>query len=182
MYSVLSLLRSGFFPAVTLLAASSVQALEYPIGEPQEVNGLEIAAVYLQPVVMEPAMGLPAQQADVHLEADIQALEDNPNGLVVGGWVPYLNIEFELQKEGDDTPIKGEFHPMVASDGPHYGSNVKLKGPGKYHLTYLIKPPTTHGMSFMRHIDRETGVAEWFAPFKVEYDFVYAGIGKKGGY
>ncbi|OZG75373.1 hypothetical protein BTA51_03055 [Hahella sp. CCB-MM4] len=182
MHSAFSLFRYGVIPAIALVTAGSVQALEYPIGEPQEVSGLEIAAVYLQPVVMEPAMGLPAKEADIHLEADIQALEDNPNGLVVGSWVPYLGIEFELTKQGDDTPIKGEFHPMVASDGPHYGSNIKLNGPGKYHLTFLITPPTTHGMSFMRHIDRETGVAEWFAPFKVEYDFVYAGIGKKGGY
>ncbi|WP_020410147.1 iron transporter [Hahella ganghwensis] len=169
-------------PAALLMLSPSVSALEYPIGEPQEAHGLEIAAVYLQPVVMEPAMGLLAKDADIHLEADIQALEDNPNGLVIGSWVPYLEIEFELRKQGEDKAISGEFHPMVASDGPHYGANVKLNGPGKYHLTYTIKPPVTHGMSFMRHIDRETGVMEWFAPFKVEYDFVYAGIGKKGGY
>ncbi|MCP5163161.1 MAG: iron transporter [Hahellaceae bacterium] len=173
----------------TLLCATSLMsfvgtatALEYPIGEPQLRHGMEIAAVYLQPVVMEPVMGLSHQQADVHIEADIKALEDNPNGLVAGGWVPYLEIEFALNKQGSDTTISGSFHPMVASDGPHYGANVKLLGPGKYHLRYTIKPPVTHGMPFMRHIDRETGVAEWFKPFDVEYDFVYAGVGKKGGY
>ena len=30
-------------------------ALEYPIGTPQHLHGMEIAAVYLQPVEMEPA-------------------------------------------------------------------------------------------------------------------------------
>ncbi|MOA48757.1 34 kDa membrane antigen precursor [compost metagenome] len=70
---------------------------------------------------------------------------------------------------------------MVASDGPHYGDNVKLLGPGKYHLTYTILPPSGHDM-FGRHVDKETGVAPWFETCKVEYDFTYAGIGKKGGY
>lgn len=180
--ALMPLVRRTLSAAILLTTATTALALEYPIGEPQTRNGLEIAAVYLQPVVMEPVMGLSHQQADVHLEADIKALEDNPNGLVAGGWVPYLDIEFKLSKQGDATPISGEFHPMVASDGPHYGANVKLLGPGKYHLTYTIKPPVTHGMPFMRHIDKETGVAEWFAPFTVEYDFVYAGVGKKGGY
>ena len=31
-----------------------VLALEYPIGAPQNVAGMEVAAVYLQPVEMEP--------------------------------------------------------------------------------------------------------------------------------
>ncbi|MDY6841938.1 MAG: iron transporter [Pseudomonadota bacterium] len=30
--------------------------------------------------------------------------------------------------------------------------------------------------------DRGTGVAEWYKPFSLEYDFVFAGTGKKGGY
>ena len=33
-----------------------------------------------------------------------------------------------------------------------------------------------------RHVDEETGVGQWYAPFTVEYEFVYAGVGKKGGY
>ena len=43
---------------------------------------------------------------------------------------------------------------MVTDDGPHYG----------------------------RHIDRLTGVAPWFKPVTAEYDFTFAGIGKKDGY
>jgi len=169
--------------ALTLLSASTAAlALEYPIGEPQQQAGLEIAAVYLQPVVMAPDMGLPAEQADVHLEADIMALEENANGFVAGGWVPFLEVEYTLTKKGETTPIQGNFMPMVASDGPHYGANVKLNGPGQYHLSFHVKAPTLAGSALPRHIDRETGVAEWFAPFTVEYDFVYAGVGKKGGY
>lgn len=41
--------------ALALALASSVAfAGEHPIGEPVEINGMEIAAVYLQPVDMEP--------------------------------------------------------------------------------------------------------------------------------
>lgn len=165
--------------ALTLVAIGA-QAGEYQAGEPKTLNGLEIAAVYLQPIVMEPAgMMNPAAETDVHLEADIHALADNPNGLPEGAWVPYLTISYELQKAGSDEVIRGDFMPMVASDGPHYGENVKMQGPGEYELSLTIAPP---GDAFGRHVDDETGVAPWFAPFTVDYAFVYAGTGKTGSY
>ena len=71
--------------------------------------------------------------------------------------------------------------PMVASDGPHYGDNVKLMGPGKYKLQVTVAPPGAQG-HFGRHVDKETGVAPWFKPFNATYEFTYAGTGKKGGY
>jgi len=72
---------------------------------------------------------------------------------------------------------------MVASDGPHYGDNVKLFGPGKYRLTLTIIPPSKNQHAhFGRHIDKETGVAPWFDTFTLQYDFVFVGIGKKGAY
>ncbi|MCY1372371.1 Fe2+ transport protein [compost metagenome] len=70
---------------------------------------------------------------------------------------------------------------MVANDGPHYGDNVKLLGPGKYQLTFTVLPPGGHG-SLGRHTDKETGVAPWFERCELHYEFIYAGIGKKGGY
>ena len=88
-------------------------------------------------------------------------------------------MRYTLQKQGSDKPAQGELMPMVANDGPHYGDNVKLQGPGKYRLTLSIAAPSQH---FGRHVDKETGVAPWFKPFEVQYDFVYAGTGKKGGY
>lgn len=157
--------------------ATQALALEYPIGEPKLEHGMEIAAVYLQPVTMKPAGELPADQADIHLEADIHALEDNPNGFAPGAWVPYLDVDYELTKKGSDSVIDGSFMAMMANDGTHYGANVKLDGPGEYHLTYTIQAP-----QLQRHIDKETGVAEWYDTFEVDYDFVYAGTGKKGGY
>ena len=72
---------------------------------------------------------------------------------------------------------------MVASDGPHYGDNVKLRAPAStssaFRSSRRVAPAHAH---FGRHTDKETGVGAWFKPFAVEYEFTYAGIGKKGGY
>ena len=175
--------------AVIALAAASFSAaaLEYPIGAPQNVAGMEVAAVYLQAVEMEPEGHMrKASESDIHLEADIHALSSNPNGFAEGMWIPHLLVKYELTKAGSSDVIKGDMMPMVASDGPHYGDNVKLKGPGKYKLKFLIYPPgakeNTQGNHFGRHTDRATGVRPWFKPFEAEWEFTYAGIGKKGGY
>jgi uncharacterized protein involved in high-affinity Fe2+ transport len=171
------------FSLALLLVAACAQAKEYPIGEPQQCGGLEVGAVYLQPIEMDPpGMMRPAADSDVHLEADISALKNNPNGFPEGSFVPYLHVAFVLRKEGSEQALKGDFHAMVANDGPHYGDNLKLFGPGKYHLTYSILPPTGGHAMFGRHIDKETGVAPWFERCELSYEFTYAGIGKKGGY
>ncbi|MBS1180139.1 MAG: rane protein [Proteobacteria bacterium] len=174
---------NGMILASAFGFATSAYALEYPIGEPQFGGGMEVAAVYLQPIEMEPAgMMLAAEKADVHIEADIHATKDNVNGFANGDWMPYLDISFELTKDGKSV-AKGPLMGMVASDGPHYGDNVKLDGPGIYKLTFHIAPPAGTGhMPFGRHVDKETGVAPWFAPFDTNYEFTYAGTGKKGGY
>jgi uncharacterized protein involved in high-affinity Fe2+ transport len=162
----------------------SAVAAEYPIGQPQEREGLEVAAVYLQPVEMEPAgIMRSARESDIHLEADIHATADNKNGLPEGAWAPYLNIQYVLKKVGSGAFKSGTLMPMVANDGPHYGDNLKLEGPGKYTLTFTVGSPETSEMNhFGHHVDKETGVAPWFKTFDVQYDFVYAGTGKKGGY
>jgi uncharacterized protein involved in high-affinity Fe2+ transport len=176
---------------VTLVCAAGLtfmgcaaDAKEYPIGTPQEKNGLEIGAVYLQPIEMDPpGVMRPAAESDVHLESDIKAAKDNKDGFAQGDWIPYLAVNYELTKLDDNQTQKGEFMPMVANDGPHYGDNVKMMGPGKYKLILTIAPPDENPHAhFGRHIDKETGVAPWFKTFAVEYEFTYAGIGKKGAY
>ena len=157
-------------------------AAEYPAGDPVMINGMEVAAVYLQPIEMEPAgMMKAAAESDVHLESDIHAAKDNTNGFAEGDWIPDLAITYTLEKADGSYKSSGDFMPMVASDGPHYGDNVKLGGEGQYKLTFHISPPgtTTH---FGRHVDKETGVAPWFKPFDASYEFIYAGTGKKGSY
>ncbi|MFZ2319073.1 MAG: iron transporter, partial [Pseudomonas sp.] len=110
--------------------------------------------------------------------------ENNAHGFQEGSFVPYLNISYRLQKTGSEQVLEGDFHAMVANDGPHYGDNLKLMGPGKYQLTYFVSAPgqQAHGEHFGRHTDKETGVAPWFERCELNYSFTFAGIGKKGGY
>lgn len=181
------MIRFGLAGAVGLAVAVlvlPVAAKEYPIGQPQLKAGLEIAAVYLQPIEMDPPglMRL-AKESDIHLEADVKAAKDNPNGFSEGDFIPYLEVGYELTKLDDGTAIKGVLMPMVANDGPHYGDNVRLMGPGRYKLTLRISPPAASGSArFGRHVDKETGVAAWFEPFAADFDFTFAGTGKKGAY
>jgi uncharacterized protein involved in high-affinity Fe2+ transport len=181
-------LLSALAVAAGLSALSApALAVEYPLGPPENRYGMEIGAVYLQAVRMEPdGMMTQPEQSDIHIEADIHALQGNPNGYPEGFWIPYLLVTYELVKEDTGEVIKGEMMPMVASDGPHYGDNVKMKGAGKYKATYTIYPPNAPenhaGKHYGRHTDRATGVRPWFQPFKLTWDFVYAGVGKKGGY
>lgn len=161
----------------------SATAAEYPIGEPQIVSGMEIAAVYLQPIEMEPeGMMAPAAETDIHLEADIHATSDNANGFAEGDWLPNLSIDFRLTKVDDGKHVSGVLMPMVASDGPHYGDNVKLMGPGRYRLQFVVNTGSESQGHFGRHVDKETGVAPWPQPVTATYEFVFAGTGKKGGY
>ena len=167
--------------------ALSANALEYPIGTPQNLAGMEVAAVYLQPIDMEPEGHMrKASETDILLEADNHALANNTNGFPDNFWMPHLLVKYELTKQGSGEVIKGDMMPMVASDGPHYGDNVKLKGPGKYKVKFIIYPPNARenaaGNMFGRHTDRATGVRPWFKTVEVEWEFTYAGIGKKGGY
>ncbi len=164
-----------------LAAPGESRAGEQPAGVPVERDGMQVMAVYLQPVEMEPAM--PDQdpaKSDIHLEADIHALAKNANRFPEDSWIPDLTVTYKLSKKDSAWTAGGELHPMVASDGPHYGANVKLDGPGAYQLIFEIAPPSAHG--FMRHIDKETGVAPWWKSFQYKGEFKFVGTGKKGGY
>jgi len=167
--------------AVIVTAVSMVSAAppfrEYPIGDSIEKNELEISAVWLPPVNMDSDSGLDDLKKkrgglDIHLEADIHAVEGNRNGFGAGEWVPYLKINYTLTREDGHT-ISGEFVPMVAKDGPHYGAQVFVFF-GKYKLTYSISPPSA--MRFGRHTDLITGVAKWWKPFDVSWDFEFKGV------
>lgn len=157
------------------IAAPAAFAGEQPAGETIEMNGMEIAAVYLQPINMEPrGMGLPASKSEVHLEADIHAIAGNKNGFGAGEWIPYLTVRYKLTNTDTGKTQEGTFMPMVASDGPHYGANINMLGVGNYKLTFQIDPPSKGGM--YRHTDKDTGVSRWFKPFDANYSFKYLGL------
>ncbi|MGC5777724.1 iron transporter [Methylobacterium sp. NFXW15] len=182
----LARLRLPLAASSLLIAVATASAKEVPIGPHLTKNGLEVAAVYLQPIEMDPPdMMRAAAQSDIHLETDIRAAKDNRNGFAEGDFVPALDVRFKLVKLDGDKPtdqkVEGMLMPMVANDGPHYGDNVKLFGPGRYRLTVSVAPPGKNS-HFGRHVDKETGIGPWFDAFEMTQDFTFAGTGKKGSY
>ena len=129
---------------------------EYPIFEDQALDFINLSAVYFQSVPMTDSeqQNYAAEDFDIHLEADISAL-DNKLGYGVGDWVPYLTVDYVIVDSASQAEVtKGTFMPMAASDGPHYGNNIKLD-PGTYDITFTIHSPGENG--YLIHSDAETG-------------------------
>jgi uncharacterized protein involved in high-affinity Fe2+ transport len=169
--------QAGTRPESTVAPGEEAGFIEYPLGDDFVLGPLNVAGVYFQPVDMLPAAaGLPASQADMHLEADISAAE-NDLGYGVGDFVPYLTVLYEIIKSTGEK-AEGTFMPMNASDGPHYGANIKLPGSGgagSYTVRFLIQNPEAQG--YVLHVDPETGVLGrfWGAPLVAEGKVDYAG-------
>ena len=138
----------------------------------QEVGPLTVNAVYFQPIDMEPSgMGLKAADASFHLEADIHANEKGTElGYGKGDFVPDLTVNYEIiNNANNETVGSGTFKQMNASDGPHYGANLKLDEAGSYKLVLKIESPEKKG--WMLHVDPETGVKGrfWTEPLEVTF-------------
>lgn len=129
---------------------------EYPIFEDEEVGFMNVSAVFFQAVPMTAGATIKEQKAedyDIHLEADISALE-NTLGYELGSWVPYLTVDYKVTA-GDEVKAEGTFMEMAASDGPHYGANIKLPDAGTYELTITIHSPADN--DYLIHSDALTG-------------------------
>ncbi|HYH22202.1 MAG TPA: iron transporter [Azospirillum sp.] len=185
-------------PLAALLAGASAPALAAgrDIGA-AEREGMAIVARYIQAVEVESGEEpgqKPAQPAgghgghaghggpaDAHLEALITATRDNAYGFFPGAFVPYLQVEYIVRKQGSAWVGDGVLKPMIASDGPHYAANLLLDGPGKYTVELIVAPPSPK--VFPRHLDKETGAKPWWTPVTLEWGFTFVGsTGKKGGY
>jgi uncharacterized protein involved in high-affinity Fe2+ transport len=145
---------------------------EYPLGDDKVLGPLNVAGVYFQPVDMEPAgNSLPAAQSDAHLEADISAAEGNELGYGAGDFVPNLTGTYEIEDSTGKLVQEGAFMPMSASDGPHYGANVKIGPAGTYTIRFIIENPEAQG--YLLHTDEETGVEGtfWTQPLVAEWEF-----------
>ncbi len=166
--------------AVMLLSVGAVACAEdagfeeFPIGDEQDVGPdgiIHIAAVYFQPVVMEPAAeaGLTVEESNIHIEADISAKENNL-AYGAGDWIPYLTIDYKVVDAEGNVFSEGTFMPMAASDGPHYGANIKLDVDGVYSLVLSIHSPAENG--YLLHVDAETGVEGrfWTDPIEVTFE------------
>ena len=148
---------------------------ETPIGDEVIKNHIEIAAVWLPSVGMA---GMPDPSGDViHVEADVRATANNPNGFAKDEFVPYLKIKYEVVDPKSGKSLQsGDLMPMVANDGLHYGANIARPAPGTYRLVYKIAPPSAGGLG--RHSDKATGVASWWEPFEVSIELVMDRAGK----
>lgn len=126
---------------------------------------LNLNAVYFQPVDM--TGGYKAEDYDCHLELDVSALQ-NGLGYGTGDWVPYLTVEYEVTKNEGDYKVNGTFMPMAASDGPHYGANIKMDGDGLYTVTFTVKFPDSS--TYLIHTDN-TGPEVHEFPDAIEYTY-----------
>lgn len=165
---------------ITVLFSGQTMAMDVVFGPDVGVHGMKIGASYIQGVMMSPQKkGMP-KDADIHLETDVHALPGNPQGFPATAWIPGLKIHFVLTKDGSNWRDEGDYLPMVAQGGPHYGMNIKLDGPGHYQVTNYYQPPSAQGMFLIR--EAQKGVYPWWHPFTRHYQFDYLGTGKHGGY
>ena len=131
-----------------------------------EKEFLNLNAVYFQPVDM--TGGYKAEDYDCHLELDVSALQ-NGLGYGTGDWVPYLTVNYEVTKNDDGSKVSdGTFMPMAASDGPHYGANIKMAGDGLYTVKFTVKFPDSS--TYLIHTD-ETGPETHEFPDAIEYTY-----------
>lgn len=130
-----------------------------------EKEFLNLNAVYFQAVDM--TGGYKAEDYDTHLELDVSALE-NGFGYGTGDWVPYLTVNYEVSKNDGDFKTNGTFMPMAASDGPHYGANIKMDGDGVYTVKFTVKFPDSS--TYLIHTDN-TGPTEHKFPDAIEYTY-----------
>lgn len=159
-------MRFGLVFAAVMTAILPANAVT--IGEPLAQAGLVIAPGYETGVQLD-RMVAPA--SSIHLEADVRAKGDT-HGFADHDFIPYLTVNYALTR--DDNPTfkrSGLLYPMVGKAGPHYGAFAELPGPGTYHLTFIISPPSSHGM--LRHVDKTGGVPEWFKPITGSWTFSY---------
>lgn len=134
---------------------------------------IEVAAVYFQAVDMEHGtMAMPpASESDMHFEIDIKTTEKAKEiGFEADQFLPYLKITPKLTEKNTGEVVElGTLMPMIASDGPHYGNNIKLE-PGLYTVELTIQSPAD---DFMLHTGKDTSGVQgrfWTEPLKVVFD------------
>ncbi|MBF7683188.1 iron transporter [Acinetobacter sp. B5B] len=157
----------------TLLFSGAVFAKEYPVGGPVKKEGMEIASSYLLGIETNPMpVSMDMGQDVIHLETDVHATADNKWGFPADAWIPYLTINYVVQKIGDSNFLEfGQLIPMSAADGAHYAHSVHMAGAGTYKVTFKYTAPDE--MGYERHVDTATALPQWFKPFNETFTFKY---------
>lgn len=147
---------------------------ENQIGEAKEAEGISVTPVYFQSVDMVPTGLMPgSNESDIHLEADVKAIKGNKTGFGIEEFIPYITAKYEVKDSNGATVSEGAMMPMNASDGPHYGINIKMPDAGKFDLKFVFESPEKQG--YVLHSDKVTGVEGrfWKKPIEMEWDFNY---------
>jgi periplasmic iron binding protein len=153
-----------------LLARSPANAKEFYLGEPIVKNEMQLVPHYLLGIEMAPMVkSMDMGPNAVHIEIDVHATKADKHGFKEDEWIPYLTISYTIEKVGSKFKKTGKLLAMTAGDEPHYANNVALAGDGDYKLTFHFEPPSKAG--FVRHVDRETGVPDWWQPFSETWTF-----------
>jgi Fe2+ transport protein len=85
--------------AVALASAHAANAREYFVVGPVHQHDMEIVANYLVGIEMAPMPpDMPHDSDVIHLEADVHAVADNVHGYADGAWIPYLRIDYTVEK------------------------------------------------------------------------------------
>lgn len=151
-----------------------INELEVGDSGPQQAGDyLMVSAVYFQAVDMEHGtMAMPpASDSDMHFEIDIKTTAQAKDiGYEEDQFLPYLKITPTLTEKTTGEVVElGTLMPMIASDGPHYGNNIKLE-PGNYTVELSIQSPAD---DFMLHTGHDTSGVKgrfWTEPLKVTFD------------
>ncbi|WP_341729651.1 iron transporter [Brooklawnia sp.] len=147
---------------------------ELPVGDsgPQTNDALTVDLVYFQAVDMEHGtMAMPAaSESDMHFEVDVATNEKATEwGYEADQFLPYLDVTaVATNKDTGAVEDLGTMMPMIASDGPHYGNNIKL-APGNYDVVVTIASPADQ---FMLHTGKDSSGVKgrfWTEPLTFEF-------------
>jgi uncharacterized protein involved in high-affinity Fe2+ transport len=163
---------AAFVAAGLTTSASTALASEFYMGEPVVKEGMQFSPAYLTGIEMDrhPA-GMSMSAGAVHVEIDIHAAKGESHGFPEDAWIPYLTVTLTVEKIGGGYKETLRLAAMTAKDGPHYANNFAMAGPGEYKATYVVDPPSSNG--FIRHVDKESGVPDWWKPVTVSWSFTY---------
>lgn len=164
--------RASWCALLLAIGGSSAQAAEYYMGEPKTEEGMQFSPAYLTGIEMDKhPPGMSMDPNAIHIEIDIHAAKGEKHGFPEDAWIPYLPVNLTVEKVGSDYKESKTLAAMEADDGPHYANNFAMAGPGDYKAVYVVQPPSAGG--FLRHVDKETGVPEWWKPVTVSWTFHY---------
>ena len=141
------------FAAMAVASADDLGFVENEIFSDEEVAFMNVNAVWFQAVPMSNG-NENIEDYNMHFECDVSALE-NDLGYGLGDWIPYLTVDYKIVGSDGETAAEGTFMVMSASDGPHYGANIKLDKADTYSITFTFHNPEENG--YLVHLDSVTG-------------------------